>query len=256
MAYKLTFGGETWIGPDACSFGDYGGYGSIGRANIDELLEQAGDSIASMSYGRLHTFIEYTEKRRKPSFRGCFEDLLDTAKELRTRPDVIHVEGDFGSECILIREGWDADTIAALEDYPCLSDERVSQVEMQWEEEAWRDWLRGDLSRFIGKQGSERLGNYFDALDDGVAWELYREAMEAPNTYPVGEYNGVHVDVDSVGPELLTSVAQRYREERAKVVRDALQAYHEGQYDFIEGSLPDPEGVGKAAAREFNARFS
>jgi hypothetical protein len=255
MTYTLTFGRETWIGPDCCTFGDYGGYGSYGRANIDECLEQA-ERVETIDYGTLHRMVEYKDTGRKPVYD--FEEVVDFALKLRERPDVIHVTGDYGSECVLIRQGWDwgKETTDALEDYPCINEERVSEVEMQWEEEAWKDWLYYDLSRFLRDKADSLLETYFDKLSDDAAWELYREAMEASNTYPVGEHNGVTVDVDRVGPELSRLVSERYEAERSKVIRDALEAYHHGQYDFIPGVLPDPEGIGKAAGREFDARHS
>ena len=48
---------------------------------------------------------------------------------------------------VLIRQGWNwgKETTDALEDYPRINDERVSEVEMEWEDEAWKDWLRSDL---------------------------------------------------------------------------------------------------------------
>jgi hypothetical protein len=256
MTYTLTFGRETWIGPDCCTFGDYGGYGSYGRANIDECLEQAGESIETIDYGTLHRMIEYKEKGRKPVY--LMDELVDFALKLRERPDVIHVTGDYGSECVLIRQGWDwgKDTTDALEDYPCISEERVSEVEMQWEVEAWEGWLRRDLASYLGEHGSEKLENYFDSLDDAAAWQLYQAAMEASNTYPEAEHNGIFVQMTSVGPELLALVRSQYRDLRRRAIRDALETYHDGQYDFVPGVLPDPEGIGKAAAKEFDQKYA
>lgn len=258
MAIQLTFGRETWVGPDACSFGDYGGYGSIGRANIDEVLEQARDSVAQMSFSDFHSFIEFTEKRRKPTYRGCFEDLVETARKLRNRPDAIHVAGDYGSECVLIRQGWEwgKETTDALEDYPCIDDERVSEVETEWEQEAWKDWLRNDLSRHMGRDGYSELELFFDGLDDDGAWTLYREAMEEANVYPEAEYNGVHVDVARVGPVLLKLVEQRYDDARKAEIAAALRTYHAGQGTLFDGEhLPDPEGIAEIVAEEFAARY-
>jgi hypothetical protein len=65
--------------------------------------------------------------------------------------------------------------------------------------------LRSDLIRALPDEldedepeGSLTLREWADEQEDGVLWEAYRSAMEATNTYPVPEYEGVHVDVDRI----------------------------------------------------------
>ncbi|MGH6636166.1 MAG: hypothetical protein ACRED0_08575 [Gammaproteobacteria bacterium] len=68
---------------------------------------------------------------------------------------------DYGSETVYLLDGEEANEIIdSLENYPCLDEELVSEVEDEWYKEAWRCWLRSDLIHSIA---DEELREYAEA---------------------------------------------------------------------------------------------
>lgn len=86
------------------------------------------------------------------------------------------------------------ETIDGLDDYPSVDDEKVSEVEGEWEKEAWDSWVRSDLLRTIDVE----IRDVVEDFHDDLLWECYREAMEKTNTYPTPEYDGVHIRVKDI----------------------------------------------------------
>lgn len=177
---RITINGATYLGHDACAFGDYGGAGSVGRANIDALLEQFSDDFAEGAMGREWDNYGVTGT-----------------------PALVVLYGMYSSEAAYLREDIAAETLDALDDYPCIDDERVSEIEMQWETEAWESWVRRDLYGALPEDLQEKA----DGIGDSDLFECYRRAMEATNTYPVPEYSDVYIDVDRIADSYAKHVA-------------------------------------------------
>jgi hypothetical protein len=187
------------------------GAGSAGVANIRCVLEQFKGRVEDWGYGELHAESEGRESQlvRVLGDSGYPQDYRHEWQHRLPDPEAVclHVEGAYSSESIYLLEG-DGDCneiLAALEDYRCLDNEAVSEVEMEWEDEAWKSWLRSDListlSDELGEDEPEdalTLREWADEQEDHVLWDAYRAAMEATNTDPVPEYAGVHVDVDRI----------------------------------------------------------
>jgi hypothetical protein len=191
--------GHTFVSPSACSYGDYGGSGSYGLANIREVLEEFKGFVHETSYSAVRRAAEGSEYVWPET-----EELIEAVKTGEVK--VIHCTGMYNSETVYIREDVGADIIAALADYPVLNEERMTEVEMEWEEEAWTCWLRDELVETLPDdweslsdfQDEKTIRDQADDLPDEVLRECYRTAMEVTNTYPVAEYSGVHVDVDRI----------------------------------------------------------
>lgn len=117
--------------------------------------------------------------------------------------DCMIANGSYG-----YKQTWLRDTPAnrqlleGLNQYPCFDDQCVSDVESQWELEAWESWLRCDLMRTL----PDGLREMADVIEGRDFFEEYRAAMDATNTYPVPEHNGVHVDVDRIKDAFRTAV--------------------------------------------------
>jgi hypothetical protein len=87
------------------------------------------------------------------------------------------------------------ETLAALDDYPAVSDEAVSEVEAEEVEEAWDNWAAHEF-----KQGLEKaFGGDADEVSPEDLRTCFDEAMEAGNTYwePQGG-EGMYVDMKRV----------------------------------------------------------
>jgi hypothetical protein len=101
------------------------------------------------------------------------------------------------------RQLWLPDTednrelIASFDNYPCLDDEVLCEVEAEWELEAWNSYVRSDLLRSLPLE----VRHVADELEEDrkeILWELYLEAMEKTNSYPNAEDSGVHVPIDRI----------------------------------------------------------
>ncbi len=116
---------------------------------------------------------------------------------LKDREDCVVLHGAYYSkQAWLIDNFANGDLIRKLEkDYPCIDDEQVSRVEMEWEQEAWESWLRSDLLQGLPDELGEVVE---DDLDNAALWDCYRAAMEEENEYPIPEHSGVCVRVKEI----------------------------------------------------------
>lgn len=189
----ITIAGRAYISHDCWTFGDCGGAGSSGKANIRYLSEQCENHIIECPMSDLRYAAEGT-----PYGLGA-----DTLAEIKAeRPWMIIAYGDYGSEQAWIRKplamrtsshGWRGQTwLERMESYPLFDDEIASEIEMDWEMEAWNDWLRSDLIRTMDDDGSREEA---EAMGNDALMTAYWNAKETTNTECVAEYNGVHVDV-------------------------------------------------------------
>jgi hypothetical protein len=155
----------------ALAFGDYGGAGSVGRANIDYVLELVPlENLIQAYMGSLH------DETEDPT--------------ITPQTEVIHLIGDYSSEGIYIKvDGMFQNILDDLEDYPSLDDDLLQQIEMDWELEAFTSWAKSDL---------EPTDGFPDGYDDLDHFEIYRNAMEACNEYATPEYSSSHIPVDEI----------------------------------------------------------
>lgn len=217
MSDKITLHGKTYVTHDLLTCGDYGGAGSVGVANIRTVLEQFEGRVEEWSYRNLRR-----EAEGEPSHYLCSGTWEHDIPE----DPCLHVVGAYGSEFIYLLEGEEADEIlAGLENYVVLDDEAVTEVEMEWEHEAWDSWLRSDLIHALyDKWDDEDLeGIDPEDLKDSVLWEAYQRAMEKTNTYPEVEYSGVHVDVDRIADTFCDILVELRIQENEEARRRAAE---------------------------------
>lgn len=203
---SIRLDGRVYVSHDCWIFGDYGGAGSIGLANIRVLVDECEGHVMDCGMETLRHISE-----------GCPYGLgADELNEMRAdRPWLIDAYGSYGSRQVWVRKplamrlsshGFRGDTwIDQMERYPCLSDDESSLVEMEWEMEAWNDWLWRDLIRTLPDDESQ---DEAEAMGRDVLFEAYRAAMEETNTYAVPEDNGVHVDVDRIAASFAEHIAE------------------------------------------------
>ena len=194
MIDETTKYGHKYLSPSCCTYGDYGGAGSVGVANVRAILndEEFQDSILRLTYRVWDNVDKWNDE---------FTDW-QTIEEFKVHgpPKVVHLTGGHGSNTLWLLECEETeDIIACLADSPLLDEELHSQVEMEWEEEAWDNWIRGDLYRAMDEELQEAIDDKMP--DDGKLYEAYRLAMESTNTYPSSEYDGVHVKVEDIQDE-------------------------------------------------------
>jgi hypothetical protein len=211
-AQSITIHSIEYVSHDSLTFGDYGGAGNVGLANIRVLIDANAESVEQVSMSFIYRF------ERQPELR-CY--LLDSeTRDLETiardKPAILDAYGDYGSRQVWVRKDVAEQDdygsryrslLDALDNYPLLDEEEDSHVEMEWEMEAWSDWLKGDLLRTI--QDDEALDEYASMLTDSELFECYRHAMEETNTYSTPEYSGVHVDLDRIAPAFGQAIEAR-----------------------------------------------
>lgn len=190
----ITIAGVEFVSPSACSFGDYGGAGSIGLANIRAIVaDRRAGEVCNCYFGSL----EYDES---------------VIEAVNAGATVLHASGGYGSECVYIRSDSElaSETLEALENYPSLDDDESSNIELQWEQEAWDSWVCSDLERkcwpAFGDDDDTPPG--FDALSDSDKFEAYRAAMESENVYPTPEYSSVYIDVDRIADAYAINISR------------------------------------------------
>jgi hypothetical protein len=180
----LTINGAKYITNDALAFGDYGGAGSVGAANIRSLEKEYAEDLEYGSYSRAWD---------NHSIEGT--------------PSLVILEDMCSSKIAYLREDIADETLAAVSDYPCLDDQEVSAVEMEWEQEAWSSWLQHDLIRTLPEDEDNDLRDKATDMNDEDLFQCYRNAMEECNEYPTPEYSGVHVDVERIAKAFANHVA-------------------------------------------------
>lgn len=83
-------------------------------------------------------------------------------------------------------------TLCALADYPIISDDDHSKIQIELESEAWDTWLSRELLRRIEKH----TGKYLEISDDDTFFVLYRSMVEKSNTDTAFENGNFQVNID------------------------------------------------------------
>ena len=208
---KKTFSNDkTYVSHAVLSYGDYDTSCAVERANVRVLREKhpgfESYSFSNWDQGKqlVHTGRSYYE----------WEDILPET-------EVVELYGSYGSTQIWIREDIDKENgyTAALEQYPCLDDEAISEIETEIEEEyikdIWPDLLRCFPDDF--REALELCG--IDEFDR----ELYEKAKEETNTYFKVEAGGNgYIDVKRLAPAYADEV--RFRNPAIEILQKVVEA--------------------------------
>lgn len=198
---------------DTLGYSDYSGC-QVERANVTVLVHDR-DMVMRWPMSGIHWNAEHTVFQ--PIELNARTEWVDV--EVDPDVDAIEFYGGHGStELWLLDSEETRETLDALDDYPAVSDEAVSEAEMEAETDAWDNWLRLDLMSTLpddvaddAPEGTLSLREAAESMS-GDMWECYREACEATNTYPEIETGGgVYVDLDRIAPAFREAVESRIR---------------------------------------------
>lgn len=142
--------------------GDYGGSGSVGKANLRSLLALAEE------HG-LEGGSDYWELSGAHGSYG-----LALRLDLRSAPML--------------------EALRALEDYPVVCDEELSEVELEEQGESWDGYAR---SGFVRELESREALDLSDVEAEAV-FELFERARDLANVYWIHETGGAYIDVEAV----------------------------------------------------------
>lgn len=112
------------------------------------------------------------------------------------------VSGGYGSYGIAIRVDTDnpeiLEMIGSLADYCVINDERVSEVEMEWQDYSYRDYVARDFVDGIEKQFEIEL-LIDDPQDNDLVFELFRTCEDRSNEYwEVEQHGSAYIRVDKL----------------------------------------------------------
>lgn len=187
--------GTQWITGTVLAYGPYERGGSVACANITWLEEHGTAAV-------IHTRLAYLGNG-KVSF-GANDDDLSTY-------DAIIVGGAFGGKTAFINMAGDLREDAdALSDYPVFNEELVSQVELEWEEQAWPDTLRSLMDAAPTDALRDYFSDHADKFED-MMFQAYRDAMESTNTYPVPEYDSVFIDTAKIADDFWDNLLNAFK---------------------------------------------
>ena len=125
-------------------------------------------------------------------------------KEFGEVDGVKNVHGGYGSNDVYIRldvlnSNQDIqDCLNALDDYPVMDEEHLSEVEEEAKEEAWNSYTRKDFLRALQKEFNYDLDKVSDAFIHRLFWKL----EEHTNTYWIFEYTDAYFPLDDLFEKL------------------------------------------------------
>lgn len=198
MASTIKIGGIEYKTHSALDFGDYGGFEAVGLANIRYIIGEHKDSVYQVSD---QTLQHASENAPYGLGKEALEDIQ------RDKPEVLDTYGSYSYRQVWIRADLANEYLEQLDNYPCLDDGLVSQIEMEWEQEAWESWLKSDLLRTL----PEELQDKAEELSDEVLWAAYQQAMEEMNEYPVTENSSVSVRVETIAEAFKFAVLEKIK---------------------------------------------
>lgn len=136
--------------------------------------------------------------------RANYESFMEEFGEV---PGVISLFGSHGSYGVGVRiEAVSPEMIEVFEklkNYPVIDEDKVSEVEMEWQDEAWKNWARSDFLRALNDKFPE-LEDQIEALaeqkegEGDALYGLFEEAREKANVYWESENAGMHIDIERV----------------------------------------------------------
>jgi len=144
----------------------------------------------------------------KANFQAALEILGDESETVE-----VHRFGHWGPgwyEIILVHPSRLAEVeeiAASLEQYPVLNDEKLSELEREEEDEAWKFWINSDLNRKL----PEWLDNALDDVGtfDCPEEEAYALAKEDENEYGYNEDSGFYIDIDKLSGAYAKRLAEK-----------------------------------------------
>lgn len=114
-----------------------------------------------------------------------FRTLKEMAEELESEHGIFYKVwgGGHGSYQIFWNVNKTPDEIVevlnALEDYPSVNDDALSELEIELQDENWKDWAKRDWQRALEK----KFGGDADGVSDNDLWQSFHDACEEANIY-------------------------------------------------------------------------
>lgn len=130
--------GGFYVSCTALVWGDYGGSGSVGAANIRYLTKQHSESLGY--WADSYQDGEYTTNATK---------YVAKNSPLPSPVDVAIARGSYNFHQAWVKESVWFDSNYDLDGYPVFDDETLSEVEDEWIQEAWNDYGKKEVYKML-----------------------------------------------------------------------------------------------------------
>ncbi len=98
------------------------------------------------------------------------------------------------------------EALESLQDYPLASEDKLSELELEKEEEAWESWVSSDFTKELlssfyqeaSEEALEALEDKLESLEDEKLYGLFQEACELGNHYWETEAQSRWIDCEKV----------------------------------------------------------
>lgn len=158
---------HVWFEPEYSTGSDYSGSGLVAKANYESLLEEA-NRLSEDELGGDTSWFQ--------TFHGDHGTYAIMFHVDKTPPEIIEM-------------------LAGLSDYPLISDDKHSELQVEAQNEAWERWAESDYRRALEK----KFDGDADDIDDEVLFEHFREALDESNTDWVNEQGDeMYIDIERI----------------------------------------------------------
>lgn len=183
---------------------------------FDSYRDTKPEDLARLSYGDLkpldnHQTPEPTDFLTPELLSGsdyCSSGAVEVSnhrvflEQFKDSPNMYDVYGDYGTFAVAIRLDSITDEMVevlnALEDYPVIDEEDLSEVEREAEEETWSNCYRSDFERALTKSFPD-MEETIESMTTAQIDSLFYEVQDRTNTYWTHESgNNAYIDVDRV----------------------------------------------------------
>ena len=222
------YNGREWITADTLCYGDYGGAGTLGHANIRWIRERAKrenkNILEIWNHGNV---FGSNHKINDQHIKYCLENSNSDSCDYDNAE--ILVVNEYYHGCIVFVDSKSSliENVNALEDYPVFDDEYVFEVEYEWRQEAQEDlmnelWLaiQEEYPNFYGwwytpcaslvaddpKKPAYTPYECFNSFIEEATWETSNRS-----DYWVYEHCSAHLDTDRVYNEFKEYFFNRLR---------------------------------------------
>lgn len=195
-----------WRGDDPWEFADWG-YGQWRTVKPDDATHVIPNYLSGSDYSG-----SLVERTNHDVFLEDFGNV----------PGVLDVSGGHGTFAVAVpirtRKGsWSRgkrtaemfEWLEKLNDYPLADEEKLSEMELEAQVEAWNSWaasdFRGEVRDHVDPSGEdEELEQALDDISDDDLYEVFRVAADKANEYWVNESGGeMWIDLKRVAKQVV-----------------------------------------------------
>lgn len=200
--------GVPYITHPVLCYGDYGGAGTVGHANIRYIQEVAKKNEWDIDTCSLNAMSDL-------SWSQSYEVDKAHWKEIGM-PPIIQAWAYPGFEQIFVCEYFKelADELDTLDDYPIFDDEMNSIIEMEWQDLAWDDYVLREFIKFVDEEVQDYIDEYEEQYEEMT--NVFRESFNA--VYADGNveweygYASAYIDTEKMKERFLQEFERRWEE--------------------------------------------